>query len=74
MAELAEAIEAKGVKVILSDISSSDEFAQTLASEVDQVVVVGLFSESLGPAGSGAETYIEMVRTNTQRLVAAMAS
>ena len=36
------------------------------------VEVVVLFSESLGEPGSGGETYIDMVRTNAQRIAAAL--
>jgi len=37
------------------------------------VEVVQLFSESLGPADSGGETYIEMVATNAERIADALA-
>ena len=36
------------------------------------VDVVVLFSESLGEPGSGAESYIDMVRTNAQRIAGAL--
>ncbi len=44
-----------------------------LADEVGlDVEVVGLFTESLGPSGSGAATYLEMLDTNTDRIVEAL--
>ena len=38
-----------------------------------EVAVIELFSESLGDAGSGADTYIGMMRTNTDLIVGALA-
>ena len=37
-----------------------------------EVAVVGLFTESLGTGGSGADTYLEMMRTNTERIGSAL--
>jgi ABC-type Zn uptake system ZnuABC Zn-binding protein ZnuA len=36
------------------------------------VEVVELYSESLGEAGSDGDTYIEMVRTNAERIANAL--
>jgi len=36
------------------------------------VAVVSLFTGSLGPAGSGAETYIGMQRANAERIAGAL--
>lgn len=68
LAELAEVIEAEGVPAIFADTSSPARLAEALAAEVGDVEVVELFSESLGEAGSGAETYVGMVRTNAERI------
>ena len=57
---------------IFADTSSSDELAQTLASEVGDVDVIELFSESLGDEDSEGATYIDMVRTNADRIAAAL--
>jgi len=73
LANLAEVIEHEGVPAIFSDTSSSDELANTLASEVGDVAIVELFTESLGPDGSGGASYIEMVRSNAERIVGALA-
>jgi zinc/manganese transport system substrate-binding protein len=49
--------------------------AEALAAEVGgQVVVVTLYTGSLGPGGSGAETYIGMQRLNAERIAAALSS
>jgi len=72
LAELAELIEHEGVAAIFADTSSSNELADTLASEVGDIQVVELFSESLGDADSDGATYIEMVRSNATRIVDAL--
>lgn len=74
LAELAELIEDEGVPAIFADTSSSDELVETLASEVGEIEVVELFTESLGDDGSGGATYIEMVQTNADRIAAALAA
>ena len=73
LAELAEVIEAEGVPAIFSDTSSSDELVQTLADEVGDISVVELFTESLGDADSEGATYLDMVRSNAERISAALA-
>jgi len=72
LAELAEIVEAEGIPAIFSDNSSSDELAQTLALEAGNVEVVELYSESLGAEDSDGATYVEMMRTNAERIAAAL--
>jgi zinc/manganese transport system substrate-binding protein len=72
LAALAATIEAEGIPAIFSDTSSSDELSNTLASEVGDIAVVELYTESLGPADSDGATYIAMVRTNAERIAAAL--
>ena len=70
--ELAEVIEHEGVQAIFAETSSSDELIQTLSSEVGDVAVVDLYSESLGDVDSAGATYIDMVRTNAERIAGAL--
>jgi zinc/manganese transport system substrate-binding protein len=73
LAELAGVITAREVPAIFVDTSSPADLAATLAKEVGgEVQVVELFSESLGEAGSGAATYVEMIRTNAERIAEAL--
>ncbi|MDG2437964.1 MAG: metal ABC transporter substrate-binding protein [Ilumatobacter sp.] len=72
LAALAKTIEAEGIPAIFSDTSSSDELSKTLASEVGDIVIVELYTESLGPADSDGATYLAMVRTNAERIAAAL--
>ncbi len=73
LAELAEIIEDEGVAAIFAESSASGGLADTLAKEVGEVAVVELFSESLGDAESDGATYVEMTRTNAERIAAALA-
>ncbi len=74
LADLVEVIEETGVPAIFADTSSSADLADVLAEETGEAIeVVELFSESLGDEGSGAETYLELIRTNADRIVGALA-
>lgn len=74
LAALAEAIGAADVPAIFADTSSPQDLADALADEVGGVEVVELYSESLGEADSGADTYVGMVQTNAARIAAALGS
>jgi zinc/manganese transport system substrate-binding protein len=72
---LAETIRTENVAVIFGETTQSTEVAEALAAEVgNDVVIVELFSESLGEAGSGAESYLTMMATNTELITAALAA
>lgn len=71
--DLATTITDSGVPALFADSSAPDRLVEVLASEVDlDVEVVTLFTESLGPEGSGAETYLDMVGTNTEAIADAL--
>lgn len=72
LAELAEIVAQEGVAAIFADASSSNDLTDTLAEEAGGVEVVELFSESLGESDSEGATYLDMVRTNAQRIVAGL--
>jgi zinc/manganese transport system substrate-binding protein len=57
---------------IFTDIAANDSLAKTVASELsgcDEVKIVPLYTGSLGPDGSGAESYIGMLKVNLDRIV-----
>jgi zinc/manganese transport system substrate-binding protein len=63
--ELAATMQEQGVTRIYGEVTGSDEGSSALAEQVGaKVEIVELFTESLGEPGSGAETYLEMMRTN----------
>lgn len=73
LASLATLINELGVPAIFTENTSSSDLANTLAAETGtNVAVVPLFSDSIGEQGSGAETYIAMMRTNGQRIADAL--
>lgn len=77
-AALADLLVAEDIEVVFAETTDSDALARQLATEVagrggPEVSVVTLFTGSLGPAGSGAETYVGFLRTNADRIVAALA-
>lgn len=67
--DLASAINAAGVRTIFAESSQPDRLAQVLASEADlDIEVRELFTESLTEPGGGADTYLTMMRVNTDRI------
>ena len=76
-AALADLLVAEGVDVVLAETTDSDALAMALAEEAvvrgaPAVTVVTLHTGSLGPAGSGAETYVGMLRTDAGLIVSAL--
>nr|WP_309980481.1 zinc ABC transporter substrate-binding protein AztC [Arthrobacter oryzae] len=71
--DLTGKIHAAGVVAVFADSSQPERLAQVLAAEAGQdIAVVPLFTESLGTEGSGAHTYLEMMRSNTERITHAL--
>ena len=61
------------VKAVFSESSIPPKTAEAIGTEAGVTVVAGedaLYGDSLGPEGSGAATYVEMIRHNTEELVA----
>ena len=72
LADLAALMVARHVPAVFADASSPARLAEALAAEGADVTVVELYTESLGPAGSAGDTYIGMMRTNAERIAAAL--
>jgi zinc/manganese transport system substrate-binding protein len=72
LAELAQQIQAAGVPAIFAETSAPTRLADALAAEGTDVEVIDLFSESLGEIGSDGATYLDMIRTNAERIAAAL--
>lgn len=71
LAHLAETIKDLGVPAVFGETTVSERLAAALATETG-AQLVRLYSGSLGQDGSGAETYIGMVRTNASRIAEAL--
>lgn len=74
LAGLAEAVRGAGVGAIFADSAQPDRLARVLAEQAGlHVRVVPLYSESLTAPGGGAETYLEMMRANTEAITRGLA-
>lgn len=69
LAELVAVIESSGVEAIFAETTDTNDLADSIAAELDrEVMVVELYTGSLGEPGSGAETLIDMLITNATRV------
>ena len=71
LANLVEEMKEHNVRAVFGETITSERLAQSLASETG-ATLVRLYSDSLGAEGSGAETYIGMVRANVKLVVEAL--
>ena len=63
------------VCTLFTETTVSDKLAQTVAAELsncDTVNVVPLYTGAVGPAGSGADSYLGMFRANIQAIIAGL--
>ncbi len=74
VADLVEAIKNQHVKAIFAENTVNPKLADELAKEAGVKVVDDLYSDNLGEAGSGADTYIGLMQTDTHLIVAALRS
>lgn len=73
LAALVETIREQGVRSIFAETIESTVLAEALAAEVgSNVVVVELYTGSLGEPGSEADTLIGMLRVNARRIADAL--
>lgn len=71
--DLAELVREREVPAIFAETTQPTTLADALAEAVGRdVEVVELFSESLGEPGSGADTYLGLVRTDAERIAEAL--
>jgi ABC-type Zn uptake system ZnuABC Zn-binding protein ZnuA len=71
IAGLVDVIREHNVPALFGETTVSDKLAQAVARETGGSLVQ-LYSGSLGPEGSGADTYLGMARTNVERIVEAL--
>ena len=71
IAVLSRKVEDHGVPAVFGEITISERLANTVALE-SGAKLVKLHSESLGHEGSGAETYLDMMRANVTNIVEAL--
>jgi len=73
LSALVETIRAEGVTSIFANTSESGALAEAVAAEAGgSVQVVTLYIEGPGGPGSGAETYVDMMRENARLIAEAL--
>jgi zinc/manganese transport system substrate-binding protein len=75
--QLIQTVEEAGVTAVFAENTDSTTLAEQLASEVAgrsdvEIEVVRLYTDALGEPGSGAETYLDLLRTTGQRITDAL--
>ena len=68
IAGVVDVVREHDIPAVFGETTVSERLAQTIATETG-AQLVRLFSGSLGPEGSGGDTYLGMVRTNVERIV-----
>jgi zinc/manganese transport system substrate-binding protein len=73
LADLVATMRAEGVTTIFSGVGNSTAVADAVAAELgDDVQIVSLYEGSLGGPGSGAESYLDMMRSNASAISTAL--
>ena len=72
IAELLDIVAEHNVNAIFAETTISPSLAEELAAQSGIQVVATLFTDSLGDADSGADTYIGMMRFDTRAIVEAL--
>jgi zinc/manganese transport system substrate-binding protein len=62
--QLAQLVESTGVRTVFAEEQHSAEDLEALANEVGDVAIVSLHTDALGEDGTGAETYVGLLRTD----------
>jgi zinc/manganese transport system substrate-binding protein len=69
-AHLIEVLERENVSVVFGSTTEPATLAEALAEEIGhEVGVIELYTGSLGEIESGAETYVDMMRSNTRLII-----
>ena len=75
LARIVEQIEEEGVTTLFTETIADAAVVQTVANEFDPpLALVELYTGSLGPEGSDADTYIKWLLENSRRIAEALTS
>jgi ABC-type Zn uptake system ZnuABC Zn-binding protein ZnuA/ABC-type Mn2+/Zn2+ transport system permease subunit len=69
LSELAKTIEAENVKAVFPESSLSAKVAEAIARQTGASADYTLYGDTLGPEGSGGETYVQMEEANADAMV-----
>ena len=71
-AALVDEIRAAGVPAIFAETVTAGDLIDTIAREAGVVVAPALYTDALGANGTPGESYVGMMRHNTETIVAAL--
>jgi zinc/manganese transport system substrate-binding protein len=75
LSNLVEVMASEGVSVIFGETTQPSTLAEAIAAELgEDVTVVSLYTGSLDEPGTDASTLVGMLRTNAERIAAALGS
>ena len=72
LGELAAQMRKEGIQTVFLENMTDPRIAQAIAREAGATVGPKLYSDSLSPPGGPAPTYLDMLRYNTDRFIAAL--
>lgn len=72
VAELVRIIEERGIPAVFPDTPGGADMLEPLANEAGVEIAPSLYVDTLGEDGSGAETYVDMMRHNVDTIVSAL--
>lgn len=73
LSALIDTIDQLGIPAVFGEVGEPTSLLEAMAAEPDlDIVVVPIHVDSLGEPGSGAETYVTMMRANAQRIAEAL--
>jgi ABC-type Zn uptake system ZnuABC Zn-binding protein ZnuA len=72
LAQLIDQVKQTGAKAIFLETGANPQLAQQVAREAGLTVVTELYSHSITDAGGSAPTYLDMMKFNTETIVAAL--
>jgi ABC-type Zn uptake system ZnuABC Zn-binding protein ZnuA len=72
VAQLIDHIRATGSKAIFLEMGANPDLAKQISSETGVVVVADLYTHSLTEASGPAPTYLEMIKTDVNKIVVAL--
>ncbi|HWC30331.1 MAG TPA: metal ABC transporter substrate-binding protein, partial [Dehalococcoidia bacterium] len=72
VAEVVRQVRAENVPAVFAEVSINPDLIRQVGREAGVDVVDDLYGDSLGPSDSDGDTYVEMMQTNTRKIVNAL--
>ncbi len=72
LAAIIDKIRHEKVPAVFFELTTNPKLVRQIGADAGVSLAEPLFTDSLGVPGSGAETYLDLIRTNTTRIVSAL--